>query len=255
MRGGLTHIGGAQREPRHGTQGLHRRRGRHHGSADPRAAGAPRRYRADRRRSRAAQGSRRPAGGLSPPPRWRSCACRMRRCAKSCRGSTGAAVRLIDASTAHRTDPGWAFGFPEMAPGQRAEIAAAARVSNPGCWSTCAIALIRPLVAAGLIDPAPPPAISGISGYTGGGKPMIAEFESGTVSGSFLYGAAQAHKHLPEIAPARVAGPRAGVRALGRRLCPGHGGGGGTATRRRQPGPRRGGAARRPMPASASSPW
>lgn len=109
-------------------------------------------------------------------------------------------TRLIDASTAHRVAAGWIFGFPEMAEGQRALVAQAARVSNPGCWSTCAIALIRPLVQAGLIDPGHPPAISGVSGYTGGGKAMIAEYETGAVSGSFLYGASQGHKHLPEIA-------------------------------------------------------
>lgn len=108
-------------------------------------------------------------------------------------------ARVIDASTAHRVDPDWVFGFPEMAKGQRAAIAGAQRVSNPGCWSTCAIALIRPLVAAGIIDPAHPPAISGVSGYSGGGKAMIEEFESGKVAGSFLYGTGQAHKHLPEI--------------------------------------------------------
>ena len=108
-------------------------------------------------------------------------------------------TRLIDASTAHRTAADWVFGLPEMAMGQRQAIAGAARVSNPGCWSTCAIALIRPLVQAGLIDPAVPPSLSGISGYTGGGKAMIAEFESGAVQGAFLYGAAQGHKHLPEI--------------------------------------------------------
>ncbi|TMV55763.1 N-acetyl-gamma-glutamyl-phosphate reductase, partial [Thioclava sp. BHET1] len=87
----------------------------------------------------------------------------------------------------------------QMAAGQREKIAAARYVSNPGCWSTCAIALIRPLVAAGLIDPKAPPAISGVSGYTGGGKAMIAEYEGGALSGSFLYGTAQGHKHLPEI--------------------------------------------------------
>ena len=112
----------------------------------------------------------------------------------------GLATRIIDASTAHRTHAGWCFGFAEMAPGQRATIAAATRVTNPGCWSTCAIALIRPLVDAGLIDPAQPPAISGVSGYSGGGKAMIEEFESGAVQGSFLYAAGQGHKHLPEIA-------------------------------------------------------
>lgn len=108
-------------------------------------------------------------------------------------------ARLIDASTAHRVDPDWVFGFPEMAEGQRDSIARASYVSNPGCWSTCAIALIRPLVAAGLIDPGSAPSVSGVSGYTGGGKAMIAEFESGEISGSFLYGAGQGHKHLPEI--------------------------------------------------------
>ncbi|MBC7155985.1 MAG: N-acetyl-gamma-glutamyl-phosphate reductase, partial [Rhodobacteraceae bacterium] len=111
----------------------------------------------------------------------------------------GVQTRIVDASTAHRTAPGWCFGLPEMAPGQRAAIAGAARVSNPGCWSTCAIALIRPLVEAGLIDPAAPPAISGVSGYTGGGKAMVAEYEGGAVSGAFLYGVGQTHKHLPEI--------------------------------------------------------
>ncbi|AWI82823.1 N-acetyl-gamma-glutamyl-phosphate reductase [Alloyangia pacifica] len=108
-------------------------------------------------------------------------------------------TKIIDASTAHRVAEGWVFGFAEMAEGQREAIAAAQYVSNPGCWSTCAIALIRPLVGAGLIDPASAPAISGVSGYTGGGKGMIAEYESGETSGSFLYGASQGHKHLPEI--------------------------------------------------------
>ncbi|MCB2137642.1 MAG: N-acetyl-gamma-glutamyl-phosphate reductase [Rhodobacteraceae bacterium] len=111
----------------------------------------------------------------------------------------GLATRIIDASTAHRTHPDWQFGFPEMAKGQRDAIRNAARVSNPGCWSTCAIALIRPLVDAGLIARDARLAISGVSGYSGGGKAMIEEFESGAVQGSFLYGAAQTHKHLPEI--------------------------------------------------------
>ena len=107
--------------------------------------------------------------------------------------------RLIDASTAHRVDPDWVFGFPEMDASVRQALSTARRVSNPGCWSTCAIALLRPLVDAGIVDAANPPAISGVSGYTGGGKAMIAEYESGEVEGSFLYGAGQAHKHLPEI--------------------------------------------------------
>ncbi|KAA8605168.1 N-acetyl-gamma-glutamyl-phosphate reductase [Salipiger aestuarii] len=108
-------------------------------------------------------------------------------------------TRIIDASTAHRVADGWAYGFPEMAKGQREAIAAARLVSNPGCWSTCAIALIRPLVDAGVLAPDAALAISGVSGYTGGGKAMIAEFDSGETSGGFLYAASQGHKHLPEI--------------------------------------------------------
>ncbi|NVK58840.1 MAG: N-acetyl-gamma-glutamyl-phosphate reductase, partial [Rhodobacteraceae bacterium] len=93
-------------------------------------------------------------------------------------------TRIIDASTAHRVADGWTFGFAEMAKGQREAIASARLVSNPGCWSTCAIALIRPLVEAGILAPDAAPAISGVSGYSGGGKAMIAEFESGESSGS-----------------------------------------------------------------------
>ncbi len=108
-------------------------------------------------------------------------------------------TRIIDASTAHRVADGWAYGFPEMAKGQREAIAAARLVANPGCWSTCAIALIRPLVEAGILPADAAPAISGVSGYSGGGKAMIEEFQSGQTDGGFLYGAAQGHKHLPEI--------------------------------------------------------
>lgn len=108
-------------------------------------------------------------------------------------------TRIIDASTAHRIDPEWVFGFPEMSADQRGKIATARLVSNPGCWSTCAIAMIRPLVGAGVIDASAPLALSGVSGYSGGGKAMIAEYEGGEVSGSFLYATAQGHKHLPEM--------------------------------------------------------
>lgn len=114
--------------------------------------------------------------------------------------SAGVKTRIIDASTAHRVAKGWTFGFPELTKGQRQAIAGASRVSNPGCWSTCAIALLRPLVDAGIVAPDAPLAISGVSGYSGGGKAMIEEFETGAVNGSFLYGTSQAHKHLPEIA-------------------------------------------------------
>ena len=113
-------------------------------------------------------------------------------------------VKVVDASTAHRTAEGWTFGFPEMALSQRAEIAKAKRVSNPGCWSTGAIALFRPLVEAGMMNADYPASISGFSGYSGGGKAMIAEFED-TTNAAYtdvpcrIYGLEMTHKHLPEI--------------------------------------------------------
>jgi N-acetyl-gamma-glutamyl-phosphate reductase len=111
----------------------------------------------------------------------------------------GLPVKLIDASTAHRIDPDWVFGFPELAQGQRAAIAGSARVSNPGCYSTCAIALLHPLVQAGLVARDAALSIFGVSSYSGGGKSMIAEFDKGETQGFFLYATTQAHKHLPEI--------------------------------------------------------
>jgi N-acetyl-gamma-glutamyl-phosphate reductase len=108
-------------------------------------------------------------------------------------------VRVIDASTAHRTDPGWVFGFAEMEAGHRARIAEAKCVSNPGCYSTGAIALIKPLIDTGMLAPDHPLTINAVSGYTGGGKSLIAEFEQGKVRGGFVYATGQTHKHLPEI--------------------------------------------------------
>lgn len=110
-----------------------------------------------------------------------------------------AGARLIDASTAHRVDPDWVFGFAELGAGQRAAIAAAQRVSNPGCYSTGAISLIRPLVDAGVLRPAEPIHLSAVSGYSGGGKGLIAEMESGAAGNHFLYAVGQGHKHVPEI--------------------------------------------------------
>jgi len=117
---------------------------------------------------------------------------------------TNPAVKVIDASTAHRTAPNWVFGFPESEPGQRAAIAAATRVSNPGCWSTGAIALLRPLVREGLLPADWPISIHGVSGYSGGGKAMIAEFENKddptyTQVPYRLYATSLEHKHVPEI--------------------------------------------------------
>jgi N-acetyl-gamma-glutamyl-phosphate reductase len=108
------------------------------------------------------------------------------------------APRLLDASTAHRVSPDWVFGFAELGPGQREAIAAAARVSNPGCYSTGAIALLRPLVDAGLLPPDHPISINAVSGYSGGGRSMIEAFEGGRAPAFELYGLGFAHKHLPE---------------------------------------------------------
>ena len=109
------------------------------------------------------------------------------------------APRVIDASSAHRVAPGWVYGFPELAAGQGAAIANARKVTNPGCHATGAIALIAPLTAAGLIARDAAIAINSVSGYSGGGKPMIEAFESGRAPSFELYGLALQHKHLPEI--------------------------------------------------------
>ncbi len=90
------------------------------------------------------------------------------------------AVRVIDASTAHRVADGWAYGFAELEPGGYQKIAAAKRVANPGCWATGFLALARPLVAAGLLPADFPLTVHGVSGYSGGGKSMIEEFEKKT---------------------------------------------------------------------------
>jgi N-acetyl-gamma-glutamyl-phosphate reductase len=113
-------------------------------------------------------------------------------------------VRVIDASTAHRTAAGWVYGFPELAPGQAAAIRGATRVSNPGCYATGAIALLRPLVDAGLIPREHSVAINAVSGYSGGGKALIQRFEdAGSPTHAptpfYLYGLDLAHKHVPEI--------------------------------------------------------
>jgi N-acetyl-gamma-glutamyl-phosphate reductase len=107
---------------------------------------------------------------------------------------------IIDASTAHRTSPGWVYGFPEMDKGQRAAIAASSRISNPGCYPTGFIALARPLVVAGLLPADWPVTVNAVSGYSGGGNPMIAEFEKYQTQDNYrIYGLGQMHKHPPEM--------------------------------------------------------
>ncbi|KRD22184.1 N-acetyl-gamma-glutamyl-phosphate reductase [Acidovorax sp. Root267] len=113
--------------------------------------------------------------------------------------STGRKVKVIDASTAHRTAPGWVFGFPELAPGQREAVAQADRVANPGCYATGAIALLRPLVDAGLVPKDFPLALPSVSGYSGGGRTMIEAYEAGTAPLFEAYALTLQHKHLPEI--------------------------------------------------------
>ena len=107
--------------------------------------------------------------------------------------------KIIDASTAHRTAPGWVYGFAELAPGQAALISEAQRVANPGCYATGAIALIRPLVDAGLLPPNFALAMPAVSGYSGGGRGMIESHERGEAPAFELYGLGLKHKHLPEI--------------------------------------------------------
>ena len=108
-------------------------------------------------------------------------------------------VRFIDASTAHRVDPNWVFGFAELAPGMREAIAGAKLVSNPGCYSTGAIAALAPVVKAGLVGTDEALSINAVSGYTGGGKELIGEYERGQAPAAFVYALGQKHKHLPEI--------------------------------------------------------
>ncbi len=118
--------------------------------------------------------------------------------------AAGAGTRFIDASTAHRTHPDWVFGFAELEAGQAARIASAQFVSNPGCYSTGAIALLAPLVKAGLLPADYPVTINAVSGYSGGGKQMIAQMENPDADDAiranhFAYALGLAHKHVPEI--------------------------------------------------------
>ncbi|QDL52871.1 N-acetyl-gamma-glutamyl-phosphate reductase [Rhodoferax aquaticus] len=113
---------------------------------------------------------------------------------------TGAAgPRIIDASTAHRTADGWVYGFPELCAGQAQAVQSAWRVSNPGCYATGAIALLRPLVDAGLIPADFPVCLPSISGYTGGGRTMIEAYEQGNAPPMELYALGLKHKHIGEI--------------------------------------------------------
>ena len=114
-------------------------------------------------------------------------------------GMGAAAPKILDASTAHRVAPDWAYGFPELAADQADKIRKAKKVANPGCYPTGAIALLRPLVEAGLLPANYPVTVNAVSGYSGGGKSMIASFEDGSAPSFELYGLGFEHKHLPEM--------------------------------------------------------
>ena len=140
--------------------------------------------------------------------------------------------RIIDASTAHRTAPDWIFGFPELSAGQAAAVAGAQRVSNPGCYATGAIALIRPLIDAGLLPADFPLCLPAVSGYSGGGRSMIEAHESGAAPAFEVYalglkhvgGVATASGHLAGQASGEGFARRIGKTLPGQRM--GHGGAG-----------------------------
>jgi N-acetyl-gamma-glutamyl-phosphate reductase len=131
-------------------------------------------------------------------------------------GLPGGGPKLLDASTAHRTAPGWTYGFAELAAGQADHITASARVANPGCYPTGAIALLRPLVDAGLLPADYPVTVNAVSGYSGGGKSMIEAHERSGGPAFELYGLGLDHKHIAELqAYARLARRPVFVPAVG----------------------------------------
>ena len=111
----------------------------------------------------------------------------------------GRRPKIIDASTAHRTAAGWVFGFPELVAGQKDAVAKAERVANPGCYATGAIAIVRPLVDAGLLPADHAIALPSVSGYSGGGRTMIEAYEKGEAPLFETYALGLKHKHIPEI--------------------------------------------------------
>ena len=111
----------------------------------------------------------------------------------------GQKPRIVDASTAHRCHPDWVFGFPELAADQLAAVRQAQRVANPGCYATGAIAILRPLIDAGLLPRDFPVCLPSVSGYSGGGRTMIEDYEAGRAPLFEAYALTLKHKHIPEI--------------------------------------------------------
>lgn len=114
-------------------------------------------------------------------------------------GLEGGGPKIVDASTAHRVADGWAYGLPELSRNQTDVIRNSKRVANPGCFPTGGIALIRPLVEAGIMPADHPVTVNAVSGYTGGGRQMIEAYEAGTAPPFEMYGLGLTHKHLPEL--------------------------------------------------------
>jgi N-acetyl-gamma-glutamyl-phosphate reductase len=114
-------------------------------------------------------------------------------------GMGAAAPKILDASTAFRVAPDWAYGFPELASDQADKIRKSRKVANPGCYPTGAIALLRPIVDAGILPVDYPVTVNAVSGYSGGGKSMIESFEGDRAPAFELYGLGFEHKHLPEM--------------------------------------------------------
>ena len=112
---------------------------------------------------------------------------------------SGNKPKIIDSSTAHRVSPGWVYGFPELNAAQSALVAVSSRVANPGCYATGAIALLRPLIDAGLVPADFPVALPSVSGYSGGGRAMIEDYEAGKAPLFEAYALGLEHKHIPEI--------------------------------------------------------
>ena len=111
----------------------------------------------------------------------------------------GGGPKIVDASTAHRVAPGWTYGFPELSAEQASAVAASRRVSNPGCYPTGGIALIRPLVESGIMAADHPVTVNAVSGYSGGGKALIEIHKAGSAPAFELYGLGLQHKHVPEL--------------------------------------------------------
>src|SRR5690606_36331128 len=196
-RGGATLL-------RHAAAHLPRRLGGHHRPAHPRAARGARGPRRRRALRRGPQGPRRPPRGAARRRRRHPVSPRRRRPRGGRLGRGRAHAHHRRHHPAHRGAEGWVYGPPELAPGQREAIAAARRVANPGCWPTGFLLLVRPLLDAGVIARDAPLTVHGLSGYSGGGKPLIEKWEDPARGLRSLvyeapYSLAARHKHIPEM--------------------------------------------------------